>query len=207
MHALTSAHWNAEIPPLSSHGHGPYKARTKGRRAFPRGLRDSCLRQEGHFLARASLGVAKKFRWHCGGCSQTDQGWSLAGAIDHRPWYPHLYNGDNNLGIHCSKPAVLCAVLAQSECSQKWSITINHNKIQKWLGFPQWLSSKEFCLPRQEMWVRAPGWEDPLQFLFQGTPLQYSCQENPTDKGAWKVVVHGVAESQTQLRDWASTHT
>ena len=31
MHALTSAHWNAEIPPLSGHGHGPYKARTKGR--------------------------------------------------------------------------------------------------------------------------------------------------------------------------------
>ena len=28
-----------------------------------------------------------------------------------------------------------------------------------------------------------------------GTPLQYSCLENPMDGGAWKAAVHGVAES------------
>ena len=33
-----------------------------------------------------------------------------------------------------------------------------------------------------------------------GTPLQYSCLENPMDRGAWKAAVHGVAKSQTQLR-------
>ena len=27
-----------------------------------------------------------------------------------------------------------------------------------------------------------------------GTPLQYSCLENPMDGGAWKAAVHGVAE-------------
>ena len=27
-------------------------------------------------------------------------------------------------------------------------------------------------------------------------PLQYSCLENPTDRGAWRAMVHGVAESQ-----------
>ena len=27
-----------------------------------------------------------------------------------------------------------------------------------------------------------------------GTPLQYSCLENPMDRGAWKATVHGVAE-------------
>ena len=32
-----------------------------------------------------------------------------------------------------------------------------------------------------------------------GNPLQYSCLENPTDRGAWWVTVHGVAKSQTQL--------
>jgi len=31
-------------------------------------------------------------------------------------------------------------------------------------------------------------------------PLQYSCLENPVDKGAWWAVVHGVAKSQTQLK-------
>ena len=28
-------------------------------------------------------------------------------------------------------------------------------------------------------------------------PLQYSCLENPTDKGAWWATVHGVAKSRT----------
>ena len=30
-----------------------------------------------------------------------------------------------------------------------------------------------------------------------GNPLQYSCLENPTDRGAWWATVHGVTESQT----------
>ena len=30
-----------------------------------------------------------------------------------------------------------------------------------------------------------------------GTPLQYSCLENPMDGGAWQAAVHGVAESRT----------
>ena len=34
-----------------------------------------------------------------------------------------------------------------------------------------------------------------------GTALQYSCLENPMDGGAWKTVVHGVANSRTQLSD------
>ena len=33
-------------------------------------------------------------------------------------------------------------------------------------------------------------------------PLQYSCLENPMDRGAWWSTVHGVAKIQTQL----STH-
>ena len=32
-----------------------------------------------------------------------------------------------------------------------------------------------------------------------GTPLQYSCPENPMDGGAWRAEVHGVAESWTGL--------
>ena len=30
-----------------------------------------------------------------------------------------------------------------------------------------------------------------------GSPLQYSCLENPVDRGAWRATVHGVAESDT----------
>ena len=30
-----------------------------------------------------------------------------------------------------------------------------------------------------------------------GNALQYSCLENPMDRGAWQAIVHGVAKSQT----------
>ena len=35
-----------------------------------------------------------------------------------------------------------------------------------------------------------------------GNPLQYSCLENPMDRGAWWATIHGVAKSQTQLSDF-----
>ena len=41
---------------------------------------------------------------------------------------------------------------------------------------------------------RSPGGE-------HGNPLQYSCLENPMDRGAWWATVHGVTKSQTQLSD------
>ena len=38
-----------------------------------------------------------------------------------------------------------------------------------------------------------------------GTPLQYSCLENPMDRGAWWAAVHGVAKSRTRLSDFTFT--
>ena len=38
-----------------------------------------------------------------------------------------------------------------------------------------------------------------------GTPLQYSCLENPTDGGTWWVAVHGVVTSWTRLSDFTFT--
>ena len=34
-----------------------------------------------------------------------------------------------------------------------------------------------------------------------GNPLQYSCLENPLDRGAWWAMVHGVSQSRTGLSD------
>ena len=45
-------------------------------------------------------------------------------------------------------------------------------------------------------WGRFPGGE-------HGNPFQYSCQENPMDRGAWQVIVHGGAKNKTQQH----THT
>ena len=45
----------------------------------------------------------------------------------------------------------------------------------------------------------------PLSGEGNGTPLQYSCLENPMDGGAWWAAVHGVAGSRTQLSDFIFT--
>ena len=39
-----------------------------------------------------------------------------------------------------------------------------------------------------------------------GNPLQYSCLENPIDRGAWWATVHGVVKSRTQLSDFTLLH-
>ena len=41
--------------------------------------------------------------------------------------------------------------------------------------------------------------------FIDGTPLQYSCQENPMDGGAWWAAVHGVTKNQTRLSDFTFT--
>ena len=63
--------------------------------------------------------------------------------------------------------------------------------------FPQWLSSKESACEAEGTGDtgsipglrRYPG-------RGHGNPLQYSCLENPTDRGAWWAIVHGVENSQ-----------
>ena len=69
------------------------------------------------------------------------------------------------------------------------------------LGLPQWLSGKESA------------WNAGIVGLLPGSgrspggghdnPLQYSCQENSMDRGAWWAMVHGVTKSWTQLK-WLS---
>ena len=39
-----------------------------------------------------------------------------------------------------------------------------------------------------------------------GNPLKYSCLENPMDRRAWQATVHGVAKSQTGLRNFTALH-
>ena len=48
------------------------------------------------------------------------------------------------------------------------------------------------------IWVLACGSQEPGEGI--GSPLQYSCLENPMDRGAWWAAVHGIAPSQTQVK-------
>ena len=64
------------------------------------------------------------------------------------------------------------------------------------MGFPGGLESKEFTCNAEDLGLiprlgRSPGGG-------HGNPLQDLYLENPMDRGAWQVTVHGVAESDKQ---------
>ena len=50
-------------------------------------------------------------------------------------------------------------------------------------------------------------WDNSLHFpdVSNGTPLQYSCLENPMDGGAWWAAIYGVAQSRTWLKRLSSS--
>ena len=69
------------------------------------------------------------------------------------------------------------------------------------LGFPGGSDGKESACNVGDPgsipgWARSPGEGN-------GNPLQYSCLENPMDRGAWRATVHRVAESDTT--EWLRT--
>ena len=74
--------------------------------------------------------------------------------------------------------------------------------LARWLqhqGFPGGLHGKESACQAGELGSipgsgRCPGEGN-------GNPLQYSCLENPMDRGAWWATVHGVSKRQTQPSD------
>ena len=71
-------------------------------------------------------------------------------------------------------------------------------------GFPRRLSGKE---PACKAGVTGDVGLIPTSGRFlrgvHGNPLQYSCLENPMDRGAWWVTVHGVTQSQTRLKQFS----
>ena len=82
-------------------------------------------------------------------------------------------------------------------------------------GLPQWISDNEsLCQCRRcgrrefDLWVgkipglgRSLGWGGG-----NGKPFQYSCSENPMDRGDWRVVVHKVTKCSTRLSKQTHTH-
>ena len=58
----------------------------------------------------------------------------------------------------------------------------------------QQLKNQPAMQEAQETQVQTLGGEDPLEEE-NGDPLQYSCLENPMDRGAWQTTDHGVTKS------------
>ena len=72
----------------------------------------------------------------------------------------------------------------------------------------RWCSGKESaCRCRRCKRHEFNPWVGKTPWRMAWGPTQYSCLENPMDRGAWMPAIHGVAKSQTWLSDWAHTHT
>ena len=67
------------------------------------------------------------------------------------------------------------------------------------LGFPCGSDGKESACKEGDLGP-IPGSGRSLE-EWNGNPFQYSWLENPMDRGAWRVTVHGVTKSQTLLSD------
>ena len=68
-------------------------------------------------------------------------------------------------------------------------------------ALPRWLSGKEsVCQDRICKGHRFQPWVGKISGGRNGNPLQYSCLENPMDRGAWWATVYEVTKSQTH---WA----
>ena len=74
-----------------------------------------------------------------------------------------------------------------------------YNTIKVEKGFPGGSNSKESACNAGDPgsipgWGRSPGEGN-------GNPLQYSCMENPMDRGSWQAAVFGATKSWTPLND------
>ena len=101
-------------------------------------------------------------------------------------------------------------ILNKSTPRQPWFLPWR-GSLLLWLlienGLPQWLSSKES--------TRNAGASKDMASIHgsrrspgegHGNTFQYSCLENPMDRGAWRATVHRVARTWTWLK-WLCTHT
>jgi len=92
-------------------------------------------------------------------------------------------------------------------CTLSWNLGI----IPKSANFKEDISSQHRWLSFTEFYVTLTEIVFILSILIpligegNGSSLQYSCLENPVDRGAWWAAVHRVAQSQTRLK-WLSMH-
>ena len=70
-------------------------------------------------------------------------------------------------------------------------------------GFPGGLLVKNLLANLED--VGSINWSRSFPGEGNGNPVQYSCLENPMDRGAWSVTVHGVAKERDMTEQLNST--
>ena len=100
----------------------------------------------------------------------------------------------HNINIKYLNNLKITPILSTEMNNSHLEISIyNHNNLITY-------NSQAFCIFPDENYMHVY-WEGTI-FSFgegDGTPLQYSCLENPVDGGAWWAEVHAVAKSRTLL--------
>ena len=115
------------------------------------------------------------------------------------------------MGLSCSAyiPEICKSYMAvhskwrQKKKKKKW----NKKNTEEYRQIPLWPpEGTAVTAPSILLWFHLSDFKDPrLTGEGDGTPLQYSCLENPMDGGAWWAAVHEVAKSQTGLSDFTFT--
>ena len=72
------------------------------------------------------------------------------------------------------------------------------------LDLCSWYSLQSLRCPKKKAWI-FPGIILFLSGEGNGNPLQYSCLENPRDRGVWWAAIYGVAQSRTWLKQLSSS--
>ena len=127
--------------------------------------------------------------------------WTLCNLMDCSPPGSSVH-GDSpgkNPGVGCH--FLLQAVFPTQELNPRLLCFLHCRRILyplNHLGFPGGSDSKESSCNAGDLgsilgWGRSRGGH--------GNPLQYSCLENPMDRGTWRAAVHAIAKNQTPLSD------
>ena len=106
----------------------------------------------------------------------------------------------NSWNQHILKRTLVCSCLQSIKYQDLSSLSMKYRGGKG--GFPCSSVGKEFACDAGDLGLipgsgRSPGEGN-------GNPLQYSCLENPTDRGTWWATVYGVARVG---HDWKSKHT
>ena len=86
-----------------------------------------------------------------------------------------------------------------------WVLAMRRLVLEAWWALDQcWLTDGRVRVPKTLELLPIPGLgRSPGEG--NGNPAQFSCLENPMDRGDWQATVHEVTKSQTQLSNWACT--
>ena len=89
------------------------------------------------------------------------------------------------------------------EWMKMWLLPISVSILYNGMGFPGSSDGKESACNAGDLGLISGSGKLPRGG--NGNRLQYTCLENPMDRGAWLATIYGVIESDTT--EWLSTHT